>query len=234
MKAPARPSNPAPIMKPPPHQPNAPTELAKVQPTQKPGFKGPPANVTKPAGFKGPPEGIVVPPWQPANPPVMPSSSPAGVKANFKGPPKGHPDYQEVPITYLPYTPKAGTPKKPPPLMPADKLFKPPPAPGYGGLSRADHAIAQEIYERELANRRARANRRCDDEDDDHRYYNTGSASSGTQPGDRAAAAAGRQDEKERGNPFGRSRTNKMSSEYAPPPAKSGPVSRLTTPLLRV
>eukprot|EP00971_Amphidinium_carterae_P212839 4224276-Amphidinium_carterae.1 len=87
-------------------------ELAKVQPTQKQGFKPPPANVPRP-GYKPPPEGIVVPPWQPANP-VMPSSSPAGVKTPFKGPPKGHPDYQEVvPITYLPYTPKAG--KKPPP-----------------------------------------------------------------------------------------------------------------------
>eukprot|EP00971_Amphidinium_carterae_P269819 5352777-Amphidinium_carterae.1 len=105
----------------------------------------------------------------------MSSSSPAGVKAHFKGPPKGHPDYQEVvPITYLPYTPKAGTGKSPPPELPVERLFKPPPAPGYGGLSREDHAIAQEIYARELANRKARANRRRDDEDDDHRYYNTG------------------------------------------------------------
>eukprot|EP00971_Amphidinium_carterae_P097458 1928720-Amphidinium_carterae.1 len=69
-------------------------ELAKVQPTQKPGFKPPPANAPRP-GYKPPPPGVVAPPWNPATP-VIPSSSPAGVKASFKGPPKGHPDYQEV------------------------------------------------------------------------------------------------------------------------------------------
>eukprot|EP00971_Amphidinium_carterae_P293093 5819150-Amphidinium_carterae.1 len=129
--------------------------------------------------------------------------------------------------------------------MPVDKLFKPPPAPGYGGLTREDHAIAQAVYEKELANRRSRANRSRVDEDDDHRYYGTGSASSGTQPGDRYygtgsassgtqpgdRAAAARQDEGERGNPFGRSRANKMSPEYAPPPAKSGPAPPPYIPL---
>eukprot|EP00971_Amphidinium_carterae_P019093 375777-Amphidinium_carterae.1 len=160
MKAPAQPSNPAPIMKPPPQHPNAPMELAKVQPTHadkgtQRGFKPPPAHVQRP-GFKGPPEGIVVPPWQPANP-VVTSSSPAGVKTPFKGPPKNHPDYKggEVPITYLPYTPQVVGKKPPPQMMPKDKLFKPPPAPGYGGLTRDDHAIAQAAYEQELANRRA-------------------------------------------------------------------------------
>eukprot|EP00971_Amphidinium_carterae_P128834 2551683-Amphidinium_carterae.1 len=108
-----------------------------------------------------------------------------------------------------------------------------------------------------MANRRSRANRNRDNDDDDRRYYGTGSASSGTQPGDRAAAAArqddraaANRDEKEGANPFGRRRPNKMSAEYGPPPPKQGPapppyiplpppqgvdiVNRLTTPLLRV
>eukprot|EP00971_Amphidinium_carterae_P264819 5252981-Amphidinium_carterae.1 len=103
------------------------------------------------------------------------------------------------------------------PVVPQQPLFKPPPAPGCAGLSRDEHAKAQEVYERELANRRSRANRNRDDYDDDRRYYGTGSASSGTQPGDRATArqddrAAANQDEKEGANPFGRRRPNKMSA----------------------
>eukprot|EP00971_Amphidinium_carterae_P246406 4893908-Amphidinium_carterae.1 len=152
MKAPAKPSNPAPVMKPPPNRPEGPMEMVRVQPTHRPGYKPPPA------GYKPPPAGVPVPPWNPAATPA-PSSSPAGVKTPFKGPPVGHPDYQEVvPITYLPFTPKAG--KKPPPelpVVPQQGLYKPPPAPGYARLSRDEHAKAQEVYEREMANRRSRA-----------------------------------------------------------------------------
>eukprot|EP00971_Amphidinium_carterae_P117121 2319459-Amphidinium_carterae.1 len=214
MKAPSKPSNPAPIMKPPPTK--APevtvTDMVKAQPTQRPGFKGPPAGVGRP-GFKPPPAGIPVPPWAPAATPV-PSSSPAGVKAKFKGPPANHPDFgKEVPITYLPFTPK-----NPPPQMPVvtqQQLFKPPPAPGYGGLTPEEYKEAQEKYRRELANRRARANRNPDV--DERRDYGSGSASSGTQPGDRAAAAAPSQ--RDDGNPFSRRRApNKMSSAYGPAP----------------
>eukprot|EP00971_Amphidinium_carterae_P047908 943543-Amphidinium_carterae.1 len=36
MKAPAKPSNPAPIMKPPPNQHDGPMDMVPVQPTQRP------------------------------------------------------------------------------------------------------------------------------------------------------------------------------------------------------
>eukprot|EP00971_Amphidinium_carterae_P189973 3771146-Amphidinium_carterae.1 len=73
-------------MKPPPNQPEGPMEMVRAQPTQRPGFKPPPANVPK-AEYKPPPAGVPAPPWNPAATPV-PSSSPAGVKTPFKGPPK--------------------------------------------------------------------------------------------------------------------------------------------------
>eukprot|EP00971_Amphidinium_carterae_P253635 5035476-Amphidinium_carterae.1 len=69
-------------MKPPPTPCAGVTEMVRAQPPKRPGFKPPP-------------QGIPVPPWKPAATPV-PTSSPAGVKTPFKGPPKGHPDYQEV------------------------------------------------------------------------------------------------------------------------------------------
>eukprot|EP00971_Amphidinium_carterae_P250622 4975396-Amphidinium_carterae.1 len=176
MKAPAKPSTPSyPKMKPPPTK--APevtvTDMVKAQPTQRPGTKPPPANVVRP-GFKGPPAGIAMPPpWAPAANPV-PSSSPAGVKANFKGPPEGHPDYEkEVPITYLPFTPKNPPPQLP--VVPQNQMFKPPPAPGYGGLTPQQYEEAQEKYRRDLANRRAQANR--DHDVDERRDYGSGSAS---------------------------------------------------------
>eukprot|EP00971_Amphidinium_carterae_P117122 2319460-Amphidinium_carterae.1 len=179
--------------------------MVKAQPTQRPGFKGPPVGVVRP-GYKPPPPGVPVPPWAPAANPV-PSSSPAGVKASFKGPPANHPDFgKEVPITYLPFTPKT-----PSPVVTQQQLFKPPPAPGYGGLTPEEYEEAQEKYHRELANRRTRANRAHDD--DDRRVYGSGSASSGTQPGDRAAAAV--PSDRDDGNPFSRRRApNKMPAAY--------------------
>eukprot|EP00971_Amphidinium_carterae_P225910 4480423-Amphidinium_carterae.1 len=234
MKAPTKPANPpAPIMKPPPTK--APevtvTEMVRAQPSKK-------------LGYKPPPEGIPLPPpWaKPANP--VPSASPAGVKAAFKGPPVGHPNYKEVSITYLPFTPK-----KPPPLMPGQEravvpqqqVYKPPPAPTYGGLTQQKYKEAQEKYQRDVANRRAQANHNPDV--DERRDYGSGSASSGTQPGDRAAAVAPR--EESDGNPFGRRRAPNIVkiSAYGPapppytplpPPAGVEITNMLTTPLLGV
>eukprot|EP00971_Amphidinium_carterae_P291539 5787619-Amphidinium_carterae.1 len=236
MKAPSKPSNPAPVpkMKPPPTK--APevtvTEMVEAQSTQRPGFKPPPEGVQRP-GFKPPPEGVMRPPWDrapPANP--VPSSSPA--------------DYKEVSITYLPFAPK-----KPPPQMPGQEqavvpqqqVYKPPPAPGYAGLTpqQYEEAQGQAKYQRDLANRRAQANRNPDV--DGRRDYGSGSASSGTQPGDRAAAAAA-PCERDDGNPFSRRRTpNKMPVAYGPQPPPHTPLpppsgveitNMLTTPLLGV
>eukprot|EP00971_Amphidinium_carterae_P096522 1910200-Amphidinium_carterae.1 len=59
------------------------------------------------------------------------------------------------------------------PVVTQQQLFKPPPVPGYGGLTRDEHARAQEVYEREMANRRSKANRNRDDDDDERRYHGT-------------------------------------------------------------
>eukprot|EP00971_Amphidinium_carterae_P104505 2069488-Amphidinium_carterae.1 len=110
--------------------------------------------------FKPPPPGVKAP-WERVTliTPV-PSTAPGGVKTPFKGPPKNHPDYKEVTITYLPFTPK-----KPPPQMPGQEavvpqkaVYKPPPAPGYSGLTKEQYDEAQAAYERDLANRRDEAN----------------------------------------------------------------------------
>eukprot|EP00971_Amphidinium_carterae_P316700 6295336-Amphidinium_carterae.1 len=230
MRAPSNPSPPA--MKPPPTK--APevtvTDVVKApQPTHRPGYKPPPASVPSPQRIT-----------------PIPSSSPAGVKTPFKGQPKGHPDYKEVSITYLPFTPK-----KPPPQMPEDgavvpqrTVHKPPPGPGYAGLSREQYEAAQEKYRRDIANRNANRDRDANPDRD----YGTGSASSGTQPGDRgpssSAAAAAVPSESEDANLFRRGRaTNKMPPAYGhprPPPPYSPPTlppgveitNMLTTPEL--